>query len=1102
MIKKILIGLFVLALLPQLAQAQFGKNLAVYDKINWKIYESEHFEIYYYFPNKDDWAKEKEYLADMVRWTETAYSKIKQEINYDQPNQPIYDAKTKKARVYNLKPFYDSEKKKYYKPRIFFFWSRFHADHHPLFGPWSGIAYAENQQMRMVGVSKEYPDDLIQRIVIHETCHLFQFDLWGLAKKSPSQLSPLERRLLTFLFEGWSQHISGLHRAMPSTQLIIKYFVLDKILRYVNIKDWVRYSDAYEVCYILAGYLYDYIKETYGPDTFSIFVKEFRRAKPTAQGFEKNVNRVLKTDLAELDRGFRKYMEDQYKHFPIEKKEAFEYGRDILLQRVFFNTRTIKSPRDPYDPGVTVPGLPKKKVDAIYEPVVSPSGNLVVGFIEDGDTICVALIDKNNGTLVKKLTGGYSLYKYGLFPIVDLDGSGRTLSFSPDGKNVLYFAQTAGRNPVLVLINFTYKKTTKKKAAVRYHDIHAPVTVTVPELALINKKIRKIEIELDDPESPEMSKGGKAVIFSAILNGQRDIFSLNLETREVKNLTNDKNWDYGPSFSPDEKSLIYVSDIGGYKKLFALNLETQEKKQLTFGESNETRPIYTQDGKTIFFISDSDKDKTRNIYSLDIENNKINQWTDVISGVRTVVPLASNKLLFGAVGYRDSEHFFSNNLYEMDLDKSQAVASVNNLFQEVKKPETTPIEIPEVDPKKIKKYSTKFHLDQAMFYGGTSNFYGWYGMGYAYLSDLTNTKHIQANILTFGDQYKYNTFSYFDISRRLSWGAVISFEDHHFWPWFVDWGYNPYGNPAMDEVLYYLRFKRTKLDAIVQYPLDLCHRFEFSLSGTSIKYDHPDWQAFADYYASEIEKALNDPLWQLVPKEYLEQYLASLSADKESYELRAAFLEKYINDGKFLTLNLAFVRDTSLYKQMVGPLTNDRYRFDLSWSTGGHNITASAEARKYLRLGSEWVFAFRGYAGAQWGKTITPWLVGDLGELRGYEWMQFMGNRIWLTNFELRLPLTKNFNLFGLYLGDIRAALFCDLAKIWFDDKRFNVLNRDDINSGLVKGSIGIDLGMPLTFWIFGSEVHLAFSKRMTEVKFLPSFEKKWQVKLYFGYSW
>ncbi len=1082
---SVLIGLIALISLPQTTKAQgFGKNMTMYRHVEWKIYETEHFKIYFDVP---DWknltgGEQEKYLKDMKGYLETAYAKISQAIAYEMP--------------------IGKKKFGHGKPKIFFFWSRYEFEQHPLGGFNSGIAYAEPLKMRMICVKSEYPPEKIQQLVTHEVCHLFQFSLWNLAEKSSMQLSRIWQRLLTFLFEGFSQHVSGLHRTEPNARLITKYFLQYKVLNFLDVKDWIMFHNAYEVAYILAGYLYDYIHEKYGDDTFRNFVKEFRRAKPTATGFEKVINQVLYTDFTELDRGFKEYLNNLYGNFYIEKKEAYKYGRDILAQR---ELRT------------------KDRPDVVYEPVISPSGEMVAAFIFRADNIRLALVDPRDGTIIKELTPGFSLYKYGLWPIIDPDSAGRSLSFSPNNDCIFYFAHTAGKNPVLIVISFTYKQVEKK--ILGFDDdagnkkIHDPETgldvdTGIPKEKVVgktlgfkvtNKEVEKIEIEFDDPESPEMSKDGKTVIFSAIQNGQRDIFSLNLETKEVKNLTSDEQFDFGPSFAPDEKTIVYVADVSGYKKLFSLNLETQEKKQLTFDLSNEIRPIYSKDGKIIFFISD-EENQTKNIYGLDLENNQVTQWTDVINGVRTVVP-KDKGLIFGAVGYRDSQHIFSDNLYEMDLEKASPVAIQDDLLKpsQAIQQKTIQFDAEEVDLKKIEKYNPwkNISLVDAMFYGGLDTRFGIYGYGYAYLTDLTYVKHIQANIVSFGDWYKQNSLFYFDLSRRINWGAVISQEDHHFYPWFVDWGYNPYGQPAIDTVLYNLRFKRVRLETVFQYPLDLCHRIEFSLSGTTTKYQHPDWKSYADYYAAAIEGTPlpDDPIWQLYPEGYRDMCLAILTDNKDKSELRADFINKYINDGKFLTFNFAFVRDTALYKYYVGPLTNDMYRVDLSWSTGGHNITVSTEARKYLRLGSEWVFALRGYAGAQLGKTITPWIVGDLGELRGYQWMQFMGNRIWMTNIELRFPLIRNFNLFGaIGFGDIRAALFMDLAKIWFDDKRFNALNKDDVNTGLVKGSIGVDLALG-TVPFLGIPLHLAFSKRMVEAKFLPKFEDKWQVKLYFGYS-
>ncbi|MCK4820688.1 hypothetical protein KA005_33290, partial [bacterium] len=352
-----------------------------------------------------------------------------------------------------------------------------------------------------------------------------------------------------------------------------------------------------------------------------------------------------------------------------------------------------------------------------------------------------------------------------------------------------------------------------------------------------------------------------------------------------------------------------------------------------------------------------DKDKTKNIYSLDVINRKITQWTDVINGVRTVIPMKDNKLLLGAIGYRDSRHPFSDNIYEVNLDKIEPVGSADNLLEpeEIEASEKTQIEVEEIDLEKIRKYSTKFNFERGMFYGSVDTRYGVYGWGYLSLSDLTRTKYIQLNVMKFGKRYSNNSLIYFDLSRRINWGAIATSEDHHFYPWYANQWFSPAGRPDLDPVLYNLRFKRTALNIIAQYPLDLCHRLEFSLTGTSVKYTYPDWAAYADYYAEQIATVPlpGDPIWQQYPEGYRELYLAHLTNEKEMSELRADFISRYINDGKFATISFAIVRDTALFKRTVGPFANSMWRVDFSLSTGGHNARISAEARKYFRLGRE-----------------------------------------------------------------------------------------------------------------------------------------------------
>ena len=74
-----------------------------------------------------------------------------------------------------------------------------------------------------------------------------------------------------------------------------------------------------------------------------------------------------------------------------------------------------------------------------------------------------------------------------------------------------------------------------------------------------------------------------------------DIYLLNLETKELQNLTNDEFADYAPTFSPDGKFLVYISRISGNDKLFRLDLDTKKRTQLTFGTHDDSAAQFLDD---------------------------------------------------------------------------------------------------------------------------------------------------------------------------------------------------------------------------------------------------------------------------------------------------------------------------------------------------------------------------------------------------------------------------------------------------------------------------------------------------------------------------
>jgi len=87
--------------------------------------------------------------------------------------------------------------------------------------------------------------------------------------------------------------------------------------------------------------------------------------------------------------------------------------------------------------------------------------------------------------------------------------------------------------------------------------------------------------------------------------GSSDIYLYNLQTGEVKNLTNSTYSENSPYWFPDSKNIAFVSMKTGTPQIFKLNVETQaEPEQLTDLYTGATGPVVSPDGKKLLFVSE------------------------------------------------------------------------------------------------------------------------------------------------------------------------------------------------------------------------------------------------------------------------------------------------------------------------------------------------------------------------------------------------------------------------------------------------------------------------------------------------------------------
>lgn len=90
-----------------------------------------------------------------------------------------------------------------------------------------------------------------------------------------------------------------------------------------------------------------------------------------------------------------------------------------------------------------------------------------------------------------------------------------------------------------------------------------------------------------------------------VINSSDDIhiYSLNLNTNELAQLTYGEYRDAKPAWSPDRNEIVFVSNRSGNPDLYVMKADGSEIRQLTETPENETSPIWTADGQHIIYVS-------------------------------------------------------------------------------------------------------------------------------------------------------------------------------------------------------------------------------------------------------------------------------------------------------------------------------------------------------------------------------------------------------------------------------------------------------------------------------------------------------------------
>ena len=992
-IGSLLVLIGVLASCPVQVSAQyFGQNKMRYKKLDFKVFDTPHFNIYYYLENDS-----------MMNW----FAK-ESEVWYELHQQVFQDTFLRK------------------NPIILY-------NNHPEFQQTTTIsgeigvgtggvteAFKQRVVMPVMQINQQ-----TRHVLGHELVHAFQYRV--LLEGNDSTRLENIANIPLWMVEGMAEYFSiGKKDAFTSMWMRDAYArndlpSLGQMTTQSNRYFPYRYGQAF----------WSYVGSTYGDTVIMpLFIETAKH------GYENAIQRVFGYDAQTMSTLWKNSMENTYR----------DMGKDTTSNPV---GQLLLSSKNAGRMNVS--------------PAISPNGKYVA-FLSELDlfSIDLFLADAETGAIIRKLGSRLTNGDIDEFSFIESAGT-----FSPDSRQFAFSVFSEGKNKLMIV------------------DVENGKTVTVEEMAGITEFT-----------NITWAPSGSQVAFSGLSNGHSDIYTYDLKTKELDQLTDDYYSDFQPSYSRDGQYLVFSTDRAALESdsrgvdismgLAVVDVRTKEIRNIpVFPGANNLNPHFSSSGEDIYFLSNSDG--FRNLYRIVIASGEVERMTDFftgISGITEYSPALSVSATDDIV-----YSYFKNNAYTVYKAKSTdfdpvAVDPAVVDFDAAMLPPKQSLGVNvvnmnlrnfnaynRIDNSQIKNidYRPKFKLDYLANSGVGMSVGSRYGAGIAsgiqgMFSDILGYNQIFAALNINGEIYDFGgQVAYINQRSRWNWGGSISHIPYRFG--FYDFDQRDLGNgiePVIDQ--YLVRSFQSQVDAFVAYPFNRHHRFETggAVSYNSYRVDRFT-QSYYNYYGTR-ERVPND-------------------------EAANALGVSNLDPFNLMQVNAGFVGDNAVFG-IAAPLHGFRYRLGAEQYFGTYNFTAlNIDLRKYHRF-KPITLAARVYSYMRMGEDsdrLYNIYIGYPYMVRGFESNTFgpnskigyndlSGSRMVVGNFEVRLPFTGPEQLAVLPSGFLFSDLnfFIDGGLAWRSNSTIKWNKTDeDLITETVNGRTYSSYDPSVTMPVFSAGVSL-----------------------------
>jgi WD40 repeat protein len=533
----------------------YGKNKVLYEKFDWNHYKTEHFDVYYY-------SKDTKVLKTIAELAESAYKELSQTLKHElsSPIPLLYYRTFTDFQQTNL--FYIPE----------------------------GVLGVAEPLLYRVALHGDMALDELHKLIKHELTHVFEFDLlWGSPGGSIYNLS----QPAGWIMEGFSEYNTGVWSSWSS--LIVRDAVLNDRIPELNKGGalYSRYPLPRPPDYDFGHAIYDFIEAKYG----KVGVREFWQSLKNAPmiGRQNPIERAFDMTVKEFNYEFKKHIRAKHKDFMLRENPedySLALGPEFPLNPYYFS----------------------------FSHTLSPSGDIVAALLvnlKDAD-YDIMLISTKDGSIIKNITKGYTL-KYEFIKYEIDPAKGKDIAWSSDGDRIAFFGR-AGQKHSLFIINAMSGKVLQE-IKIPHDQPASPCFLPdggelfftafdngihdIFKVNLATQKILNLTNDASFEKAPAISPDGQAIAYTVRIDTYDKLFlsPLNDLTNKMQ-LTFGKSNTITPEFSKDSKSLFFSGDSRGAYNIYSLDLETGDLRRLTDVRTGNFFPIpFPDNPKQVVFSS-------------------------------------------------------------------------------------------------------------------------------------------------------------------------------------------------------------------------------------------------------------------------------------------------------------------------------------------------------------------------------------------------------------------------------------------------------------------------------------------------------------------